>query len=400
MKEASTALPAIEMTPKVKKTKKQKKKERQEAKKQKQDEPKQLGDTKLDKSVQENLQISISSEGQRTISSTSKNSPPEVHEDSNSNYSFSEFYKSQQQKSPVDDTFKSPGEVSTNESSFEKVIKAVKENLEESKTLVPHQLVKNPMAMVALPDFIPLTRVENTHRKTQIEREPEQIVDARVLLSKENYRHLSNGKGMLFLADLQTRLEVHSQFMWDKAGNSLLISGFPSNQSIFHLEIREYLYRIELERHEKMIESTSQLPRNKASIVTFLKTNLQSINKMKHFGIKKLIDGMAEAERALDPKKLLKCRRSLNIAFIGHGELEEGGTHVGALRRILYTMEKELVQGKTDMTVELRQEITDHMRPIFSPANYGDYQKLFEQYTKAIKQRGKRKMLPNPILMN
>lgn len=323
----------------------------------------------------------------------------EHHDDSNSNYSFSEFYDASQEKQQSE-VFKSPTEVASTSSSSKttKTGNSTETAIEQQPEAL--KLVKNPFASGAtkLPDFISLSNDENTPRVAPIERTLEAVGEARIMLSKEHFLLLTNERGQNFLYDLSNRCNVVGQFRWDNTGNSLVISGLPQDQSDFHLEVREYLYHVELVKHEKVMEASTQLPKTKPRIVNFLKTNLSQINKWNAFIVKKNLDAMIAAEKTMDHKKALKCRKTLNIAFIGHAELCEGGTHVGALRRILYTLEKELSQGKQEISVELRTEIQMHMKPIFSTTNHGDYRKMYTQFAKVLKQRNKRKLLPNPIL--
>lgn len=382
-REEAQTPPAIEATPKDKKTPKKRDRKSKKAEKR-----------------SAGLQISVTTTGNRIVTSSDTAVDPDHNHDhdSNSNYSFTEFYSTQQQQEAAKDVFKSPNVVAEN--SFENSIQAVINNETNVEPVEP-EMVPNPFAVddvSSLADYIPLGNDENTPRTCQIEREPEVSCEAQVMLTKEHFLMLSNEKGQNFLFDLQNRLNVTAEFKWDNTGNSLIITGIPSNQSLFHLEVREYLYQVQLLRHEKIMESSSQLPKNKASIVSFLKVNLQSINKIKYFGAKKSLETMITAEKNLDHKKTLKHRKSLNIALIGAGELCDGGEHIGALRRILYTLEKELHQGKIEISQQVREEIMFHMKPIFSTMNHGDYRNLFNQYLKVMKQRQKKNLLYNPIL--
>jgi hypothetical protein len=300
----------------------------------------------------------------------------ETQEDSNSNYSFSEFYQ-------PESVFKSPEASDATKAVTEPVAK----------------LVKNPFAE-KLPDFIPLSNDENVPRPVPILREPEIVSDARMMMTNEHSKLLMQQKGQIFLSDLQNRLEIVAQFKWDNNGNSLILTGVPSNQSLFHLEVREFLFRLELAQYEKVLENSSNLPKNKVRIVHLMKENLQQMSRLNTYAVKNTLSMMMSAERAMDFKKTLKCRKSLNIAFVGNAELCDGGQHVGALRRILFILEKELAAGKLEITADLRDEISGHMKAIFSHHDYGDYKKLFNQYAKIMKQRqkSKGKLLPNPIL--
>lgn len=311
------------------------------------------------------------------------------HDDSNSNYSFTEFYISPQSHPSTDETFKSPG------SSFKK---SVEENLvEQYQGNIPQRVV-NPFATNTsqLADFIPLSNNENTPQ--EIIREPEVRSDVRMLLTKEHFQILSSQKGQNFLYDLQSRLNLLAQFKWDSTGNSLFINGLPSDQSIFQVEVREFLYKLEIERYEKTLATSSMLPKTKTRVVAMLKLNLQCINKVKIYTIRKTLEAMIQAEKTFDHKKALKCRKTLNVALIGDAELGDGAQHIGALRRITYALEKDLLHGNHEITSDLRDEISEHMKPIFSTMDHGDYRKLFVQYMKVQQQRKKRKMLLNPII--
>lgn len=346
----------------------------------------------------ERLQISIDGEGSRSVSTNETLvetlTSTETHDDSNSNYSFTEFYIPSQSQPATNETFKAPGGVKEN--SFEKAIMKPQEKSQEN---LPQRLV-NPFAKTIsnLADFIPLSSDAIAPLRAQIIREPEARCEARMLLTKEHFQMLSSQKGQNFLFDLQSRLNLLAQFKWDSTGNSMLINGLPSDQSIFHVEVREFLYKLEVERYEKTLATSSMLPKSKIRIVSMLKLNLQAVSKVKLYTIKKTLDAMIQAEKAFDHKKALKCRKALNIAFIGDAELEDGGQHIGALRRITYSLEKDLNQGNFEISSGLRDEISEHMKPIFSTMNHGDYCKLFTQYTKVMNKRKKRRMLLNPVI--
>lgn len=361
------------------------------------------------RAAENQLQVSINSNGNRTVSATCNevSTTSEFHDDSNSNYSFSEFYK-QTHTQPVESkvVFKSPDTVeeSLQDKSVETTQQTVVQSPPEGSLAEQPKFVKNPFA-VALPEFIPLGNDESFANQapvelsvhTQIVREPEKSCEAKILLTKENFMLLKTGTGQNFLYDLQSRLDVITEFQWDSTGSFLTVTGLPSNQSMFHLEVREYLYRTAIVRHEKQIESTSQLPKAKASIICFIKTNLGSVNKLKLFAVKQILEAMYHAQQKMDHKKALKCRKNLNIAFIGNAELVNGGEHIGALRRIVRSLEKEMAQGKVEISQQLRDEIKQHMRPIFSTMDHGDYRNLFNQYSKIMKQRRKQNLLQNPI---
>jgi len=331
------------------------------------------------------------------------------HDDSNSNYSFSEFYKEQEAKEKANAAlFKEPANVenSHNKTPIESVtitdesLNESNENLPDDAESLPN-LVKNPFASNAvqpLPDFIPLSN-ENI-KPVQIQQTQEVRGNARVMLSKEHCSILMLPKSRDFLNDLTVRLNMVMEFKWDNTGNSLQITGLPSDQTMFHAEIREYLFNFEMIKCEKAMETSSQLPKNKARIIGFIKTNLKSASKQNLFSARRQMQILLDAERSFNFKKVLKCRKSLNIIFMGHGELGDGGSHLGALRKILFELEKELRNGDIRITNELRLEISNHMKYIFSTMNHGDYKDLLKQYTNALRNRQKKpNLVPNPICL-
>lgn len=306
---------------------------------------------------------------------------------SDSNYSFSEFYEDknssqeqQRQAPPTPQPVPAP-------------------QPEPEPQQKPSQLVKNPFA-APLPDFIPLTQADPNVKKPKRTVEivhDEEISTARMMLTKEHFSLLNNEKGQQFLIEAQARHNVTASFNWSSTGNSISITGNTSSQSLFHAEVREHIYRLEMERYQKLMESSAQLPKSKVNLVRQLKENLQSVNKLSVKDAKRTLTTMLGAEQSLDHKRALKCRRILNIAFVGCALLCEGADHLAQLNRILLTLEEDLSHGNHEVNNEIREEIRRHMRPIFGTVDHGDYRKMFTAF-RNVKQKNS-KLLPNPIAM-
>lgn len=310
-----------------------------------------------------------------------------------SNYSFSEFYEEGNSSQTQQEVVQSA------ETTAESPQHQQEKTVNQSK---PHQFVMNPFA-APLPDFIPLSsnasneqNVKITKRNVIIIHQEEEVSTAKMMLTKEHCLMLNNEKGKDFLMESQERNNVTAAFNWSNAGNAISITGRPSSQSQFHADVREYLYRLELEKYEKLMESSAQLPKNKANLVRQLKENLHSVHKLNISQAKKTLTMMLSAQQSLDHKRALKCRKTLNIAFLGSALLCDGGNHLTQLRKILFTLEEDLSQGNLDVKNEIRDEIRKHMRPIFGTVDHGDYKKLFIMF-KNIKQ--KHKFVPNPIAL-
>lgn len=360
------------------------------------------------------LQVSCSPEGNRTVTSTQvATSTSEVHDDSNSNYSFSEFYQPQKPSSSESQIFKSPNNVADN--LFGKSLQAAfgNENVvsEDPKQELQeiHKLVKNPFAknLAPLGDFIPLNNDENRPQTvalpqpvTEIQREIETVSEATIMLRKDHFMLLNTEKGKHFLTEIMSRFNIVSQFKWDNTGNSLMITGFPADQSMFHVEVREFLFRSELDRSQKSLETSMAIPKSKIKLVNYLRTNLQSLRPKRSAKkvAKQMVEHLSQAEQRKDCKNALKWRKSLNVILIGYGELRQGGEHIGALRKILVTLEKEIKREDLDVNANLRKEIVWHMKPIFSSMNHGDYRELYREFLNHMQQRKKQNLLPNPII--
>lgn len=344
-----------------------------------------------------NLQITVSSKNENQRLVTIQSQTNIFHEDSNSNYSFSEFYI--EQNSSAHGHFKSPAGT-IKEAELNSLIKAVPPPSKTTPTIENPKMTENPLAssIQPLPDFISINdNNQNIVKPIAVEKIPEVRSNARVLLTKEHCSILIAERGRLFLQDLKSRLNIDVEFAWDNTGNSMMIEGLPNDQSLFHVEVREFLYRIELDKYEKAMAATTQVPKQKPRIINFIKENLKSITKLKIPGVRRMLEAMLDAEKSLNYKKAVKCRKMLNIAFIGDGELLDGATHLSALRRILFNLEKD--EETIQVPITLRSEIYEHMKYIFSSMNHGDYKKLFDQYIMTLQQRSRQRLMQNPICL-
>jgi len=291
------------------------------------------------------------------------------HDDSNSNYSFSEFYKA------------------NSEANNENQIISDRNN--------PQQM---------LSDYVPLVstsrNAENTNNQlVPVNDSQQKVCDSKVFLTKEHASILMSQKGQNALFDLGERFKIVSQFKFDSMGNSIWLTGLPFNQLMFHNEMKELIYKIEIDEYERMIEKTTQIPKIICRIVSYLRSNFQSIKSSGLRETKQLLDKFTAAEKTRNHRQAVKCRKALNIIFIGHAELGDGARHMNELKKILIGLEREIEVGNGDAPVDpkLRNEISVHIRYIFSAVDhsslYGDYRKMFDEYRKVIMRRQNSKNL-------
>ncbi|CAG9798679.1 unnamed protein product [Chironomus riparius] len=307
-------------------------------------------------------------EGESSKSRQVKSTNVHHHEDSNSNYSFSEFYK--------------PNSEPSNE----------------------NQIISDRNNPQLLSDYVPLVstnkNAENTnHQLAPVNDTQPKVCDSKVLLTKEHASILMSSKGQNALFNLGERFKIVSQFKFDSMGNSIWLTGLPFNQLMFHNEMKELIYKIETDEYERMIEKTTQIPKIICRTVSYLKSNFQSIKNSGLRETKQLLDKFTAAEKTHNHRKAVKCRKALNIIFIGHAELGDGARHMNELKKIYVLLEKEVELGNGDAPVDpkLRHEISMHIRYIFSAVDhsnlYGDYRKMFEEFRKIMMKRQNSKNL-------
>lgn len=265
------------------------------------------------------------------------------HDDSNSNYSFTEFYNA---------------------------------NSYENSSINQNAI-----------DYIPL---QNSNRNNEENIKPivvDKITDAKIMLTKEHSSALMSPKAQDFLLDLGKKYNIISRFQWESTGNSLIIQGLSVDQENFHTEIRNFIYKFEIEELRIRHEKSSQAPRMRSQVINYLQSNLSLIRKVSVSETKKALYNLIGAEKELDYKKTIKYRKNLNIIFMGYSELLEGGQHVEALKRILVELKREGEQGNAENAIDqkLREEINKHMKYIFTAVDHGNYIKLFEDFVKAVR---------------
>lgn len=267
-------------------------------------------------------------------------------DDTNSNYSFSDFY------------------------------------VDRNSTRNDENQDQNAIVPAAPADFIPLQDINRMPS-------PERNTDAKIMLKKEHAALLMSTQGQNLVYDLGIRFNITSQFNWDSTGNSLVITGMVKNQELFHANIRSFLFKSDIEEITNRSIKSTQVPKVRHQLVNYLQTNLNSIRKTSVKDAKKNLLYLFGAQRDMDCKKVLKYRKTLNIIFMGYMKLRDGGFHVESLRKILQEQKREIENGKGENAIDqqLREEINNHIRYIFSAIDHGGYSQLFDDFQRLV--RGK-----------
>lgn len=108
----------------------------------------------------------------------------------------------------------------------------------------------NPFAE-KLPDFISLESVEDQNQ------------DAKVMLTKNHVKILECDAGKLFLEQAKKGLQLIMEFSEDSFGMNLTLKGSNLCQTKFHVQLKDYLYKVEMSEYEKQCEQSRMVPKDK-----------------------------------------------------------------------------------------------------------------------------------------
>ncbi len=202
---------------------------------------------------------------------------------------------------------------------------------------------------------------------------------AKIFLTKQHARLLlSTEAGNKLLSDASLTHQVKVRMDWENLGNVLIVVGSTSNQNKFHADLIRFLVEMCKKMRIKN-ETFQQIPRSKVALIRFIREQfalleqpLGTVNElyksMKRNENLKSKNGTKNADRA---------RKHLNIILMGRAGLRDGRLHLTGLEsnlRFLLENNKEL------MTKHTREEIYQHYRYVFSPFEHDDYPDLIAEY--------------------
>ncbi|XP_037813498.1 uncharacterized protein LOC119604757 [Lucilia sericata] len=349
-----------------------------------------------------------------TATPAKKQTEPPLILDSDSNYSFSEHFDE-----PT--TLNETAEVT-----------ALKEK--ENTVQVAADSRPKPREMEALPDFIPLIdstedpkeqsdnendnttvgisrrfvaaetddemdEVEEQRRRT-LSPLPELPCEAKIYLTHMHSKYLLSPIGNGFLVKTSRAHKLKARLDFTSVGHVLVIFGLPSNQDKFQRELLMKYRELEDENNQKQVQSNINVPKRTDVLIRFLRdnitqllTNLGNVNQL----LKRL--QFLERQQSKSGYKLAeKVRRSLNMILVGQAGLQDGTMHLDKLLVSLKTLMNDF--NSEDVTPpQLRSEITDHWKMIFSPYRHDNYQQLVNAYNKLISKNRIPRLVIDPLLL-
>lgn len=350
-----------------------------------------------------------------TIDTNSKSSTePPVVLDSDSNYSFSEHFDISSKSVDVDagaDSQVLPSE-------------------DESMLLNSSRLKPRPME--TLPDYIPLfdssreeINVTDNGKETSLsgisrrfvaaetdeeiecdenrERDgplPELPCEAKIYLTHLHSKYLLSPMGNAFLIKMSKSHKLKARMDFTSVGHVLVIFGLPSNQDKFQRELLLKYRELAEGNNLKQCQNNLNVPKRADVLIRFLRDNitqlLNNLGNVNHL-LKRL--QFLERQQSKSGNKLAeKVRRSLNMILVGQAGLKDGTMHLDKLLRSLKTLINDYSNDEVT-SPQLRSDITDHWKVIFSPYRHENYQQLVDAYNKLISKNCVPKLIIDPLLL-
>lgn len=288
-----------------------------------------------------------------------------VH-DSDSNYSFGEYFNESTSKEKVD----------------EKKPKSVEK--------VPESVENEPdIAELELPDYIPLPQdidALDTMEEYCTLNDPPAVSEAKIFLTKQHARFLlSTEAGHKLLSDASSTYHVTVRMDWEALGNVLVVTGSKLNQNKFHAGLIRFLVDV-CKKMRLRTETFQQIPRSKIALIRFIREQFALLDQPLG-NPTELYKNMKRHEK-VQSKNAIKiadrARKNLNIILMGRAGLCEGRLHLAGLESNL----KFLLENNKEMiTKQTREEIYQHYRYIFSPYEHDDYPELISKYEELKKSK-------------
>ncbi|KAH8379747.1 hypothetical protein KR009_006900, partial [Drosophila setifemur] len=313
--------------------------------------------------------------------------------DSDSNYSFSEH-------------FEVPSSTTTED-----------REAEPAETLPPHHPLFN------LPDVIPLgmnsdvdfeipsnsqgismcvnagsgNKRNETNQLESGEELPDLPSEGKIIMARDQSEYLFSPEGRQFLATAAKECQVSVRMDFKDYGYVLVIYGLKQHQEDLQVKL--------LRRHQdvkrKSVEFQSQKPPKRIDVlIRFMRDGLNSLSSnlgsaKNHFQrIKELEDMNTKNGFKMAEKK----RRQLNMILVGQAGLLNGNTHLDQLLVLLRRLLDNFSPDE-NATSELRNEIEEHWRMIFTAYPHPNYDSLLQSYGRLDQKNRVPSLHIDPVLL-
>ncbi|XP_033160132.1 uncharacterized protein LOC117140990 [Drosophila mauritiana] len=311
--------------------------------------------------------------------------PLAAHElDSDSNYSFSEHFELPS-STTTDGQPNSPLPIVRPMGSLPDAISLSKDDFELSSNVQGISMCVNSRSTDGTPD------------PDSSEELPDVPSEGKIIMAREQSEYLFSHEGRTFLAETAKQCHVSVRMDFKDYGYVLVIYGLKKHQEEFQVK----LLRRSQEVKRKSIEFQSQKPPKRIDVlIRFLRDGINSLNtnlgnaKSHYMRIKEL-EGMNTKNGF---KMAEKKRRQLNMILVGQAGLLNGKTHLDQLLVLLRRLIDDFSPDE-NATTQLRNEIEDHWRMIFTSYPHPNYDSLLNSYGRLDQKNRLPSLHIDPVLL-
>lgn len=238
------------------------------------------------------------------------------------------------------------------------------------------------------PDFIPLPPEIDSSDIAEASKAEEKasmnsdraVNSAKIHLTKDHARFiLSTEAGNKMLSDASVTHQVKVRMDWENVGNVLIVCGTRANQNKFHADLIKFL--VEMSKKIRIKNETfQQIPKGKVALIKFIRDQFALLSTVPLGNVNELYKNMKRNENLQSKngtKNADRSRKNLNIILMGRAGLRDGRLHLTGLESNLKFL---LENNKEFITRQTREEIYQHYRYVFSPFVHDDYPDLISQY--------------------
>lgn len=330
-----------------------------------------------------------------------------THYDSDSNYSFSEYFKHSDGT-----TTSAPTRPPTSKDQATVVQSLLTAKVPETAA-APDAMAANANESIRLPDFIPIdaARDETIDTDDNSTTDDEDNIyddnaagdntsladsttntvtpssvgtasrysEAKIYLSKDHSKYLMTRQGTFFLTETYIKHDVKLRMEWCSIGNILIVQGLPTAQDSFHADLLAYCTKAETDMRKKQ-EISQQVPKNRHTLIRFIKEQIAQLEQPLG-NVRDCFQRMLTAEQQCSKagtKSADRARKLLNMILLGQTGLREGAMHLTALQSNLRCLVE--TETKDVISTVFRNEVFQHFKYIFSSVPHDNYAAMVREY--------------------
>lgn len=287
--------------------------------------------------------------------------------DSDSNYSFSEYFEGDHHSDELNDSAKESTSIDDTGSNLDFI--PLNNGSEEIVEDGSEEIVED----------------NDNNISTEIRHMAAPSGSTNVYLTEDNWKCLKTRLGNEFLVRACSKNSVVVRMEFGDYGNTLLLVGSTLAQHKFHLDLRAYFEAAEKAAHLKRLTS-QKLPKNRFLLIKFIKEEISKLENS-HGNVKELYLRMCMHQKKNNKtsnRNADRIRRLLNMILMGQTGLREGPLHLRSLQSNLKSL---LIMKKIEVANNMREEVLKHYQYIFSAVEHSDYPGLLREYEAIRKQK-------------